>query len=272
VLNQSITDERINAYLLGELTEEEAERFEDECFAGENWPGQINLAEEDLIDEYLRGGLTQERRQRFEQNYLTTDARVERVRMAAALLRRVDSHEESADAATVAPAAPPKEVGRESWFGALWAGRAFVPRAALSFALLLVVAVGAYVAYRNIFPNIFPRNRTVVIVTLTPILGERSAGDGAGPTKVRLPPDAGSLKVSLTLPEGAAPSARYRVEFEDDEGNTKSIEAEGHDARSVSVVIPADGLTRGGYALRLYAITADGVEQRVQGSYLFSVE
>lgn len=267
MLNQSIADERINAYLLGELAEEEAERFEDECFAGESWPGQINLAEEDLIDEYLRGGLTQERRRRFEQNYLTTDARVERVRMAAALLRRVDSHEESANAATVAPAAPTKEVGRESRFGALWAGRAFVPRAALSFALLLVVSVGAFVAYR-----ILPRNRTVVIVTLAPTLAERGAGDGAGPTKVRLPADAGSLAVSLTLPEGAAPSARYRVEFEDGEGNTKSIEAEGHDARSVSVVIPADGLTRGGYALRLYAITADGVEQRVRGSYLFSVE
>src|SRR6201989_587549 len=87
-----MTEERIIAYLLEELPEEEAERFEDECFADESRPEQIKLAEEDLIDEYLRGGLTPERRRRFEENYLTTDARAERVRMAAALLRHVDSY------------------------------------------------------------------------------------------------------------------------------------------------------------------------------------
>jgi methionine-rich copper-binding protein CopC len=275
VLKQSITEERIIAYLLGELSEEEAERFEDECFAGENWPGQLNLAEEDLIDEYLRGALTPERRRRFEENYLTTDARVERVRMAAALLRHVDSHAASANAAGVQSAAateatvaaPPEKHKRESWFGALWGGRALVPRAAMSFALLLIVVAGTFILYRRIAPR---NNPTFVMVALTPTSAERGAG--AEPTKVKLPADAGSLRVALALPEGATTSARYRVELDDGEGKTESLEAEGQEARSVSVVIPAALLARGTYALRLFAVTAEGVEQRVKGSYLFSVE
>ena len=276
MLKQSITEERINAYLLGELPEEEAERFEDECFAGENWPGQLNLAEEDLIDEYLRGALTPERRRRFEESYLTTDARVERVRMAAALLRHVDSHAASADAARVQTAAaleatptapPPEKYKRESWLGALWGGRALVPRAAMSFALLLLVVTGAYVLY----PSIAPRNHpTIIMVALTPTNAERSAG--AEPTKVKLPTGAGALRVSLALPEGLTPSARYRVELDDGEGKTESLEAEGQAARSVSVLIPAERLARGTYALRLFAVTAEGVEQRIEGSYLLSVE
>jgi methionine-rich copper-binding protein CopC len=276
VLNQSITEERIHAYLLGELPEELAERFEDDCFAVENWPEQLNLAEEDLIDEYLRGALTPARRRRFEEHYLTTDARVERVRMAAALLRHVDSHAASANASRVQSATaaeatlaapPPERHRRESWLGALWGGRALVPRAAMSFALLLIVVAGAFVIYRRITPSNHP---TIVMVALTPTNAERGAG--AEPTKVKLPTDAGALRVSLTLPEGATPSARYRVEFDNGEGKTESLEAEGQDGRSVSVVIPAAYLARGTYALRLFAVTAEGVEQRIKGSYLFSVE
>jgi anti-sigma factor RsiW len=51
-----------------------------------------------LIDAYLRNELTPERRQRFEQNYLTTEARRERVAMAAALLRHVDERRAAATA------------------------------------------------------------------------------------------------------------------------------------------------------------------------------
>lgn len=263
-----MTEERIIAYLLEELPEEEAERFEDECFAGESWPEQIQLAEEDLIDEYLRGGLTPERRRRFEENYLTTDARVERVRMAAALLRHVDSQASATtEETTAAETVPPEDGVRTSWLGALWGVRSPVPRAALSFALLLVVAAGAYVVYRLINNS----NRTVVLVALTPNSAERGKG-GAEPTKVKLPPDAGALRVSLALPEGTQPALRYRAELEDREGKASSLQAEGADARTVTVSIPATRLAPGTYALKLYAINADGVEQRVKGSYLFTIE
>src|SRR5215218_3051501 len=98
-----MTDERIIAYLLKELPEEELERFEDECFTSEDWPTQISLAEEDLINDYLRKELDPEQRRHFELNYLTTVARMERVRVAAALLRHVDACAPAAETAVAAP-------------------------------------------------------------------------------------------------------------------------------------------------------------------------
>jgi methionine-rich copper-binding protein CopC len=259
-----MTEERIIAYLLGELPEEEAERFEDECFAGESWPAEINLVEEDLIDDYLRRELAPERRQRFEENYLTTDARVERVRTASALLRHVDGHAVATDVTEVAP--PAKENKRGAWLGALWGGRLSATPAAFAVAMLVVVAVGAYFALRFTAPS----DRAVVMVALTPSSADR--GGGAEIKKVKLPADAGALKASLMLPEGHTPSARYRVELEDDRGRIQSLDAAGQDAQSVSVVLPAALLARGQYALRLFTVSAEGVEQRVRGSYLFSVE
>src|SRR5947199_1400683 len=102
-----MTDERIIAYLLEELPEDDLERFEDECFAQEEWLAQINLVEGDLIEEYLRDELTAERRQRFERNYLITKASEERVVIAAALLRYADERNATSNAAVaVLPPAP----------------------------------------------------------------------------------------------------------------------------------------------------------------------
>ncbi len=83
-----MTDERITAYLLEELTEQESEQFEEQCFAQDEWPDEIDSAEDDLIDAYLRNELTSDRRRRFEGRYLTTDARKARV-LAAKTIHQV---------------------------------------------------------------------------------------------------------------------------------------------------------------------------------------
>src|SRR5436309_5643134 len=121
-----MTDEHIIAYLLEELPEAALERFEEECFAQEEWPASINLVEEDLIEAYLRDELTPERRQRFEQNYLATTARQERLVIAAALLRYVD--ERNAASNTAIAVSPPEltlaERFRTFWRSQSWALRA----------------------------------------------------------------------------------------------------------------------------------------------------
>ena len=77
---QIMTDERITAYLLEELTEQESEQFEEQCFAQDEWPDQLDAAEQELIDAYLRNELTSDRKRRFQERYLTTDARKTRCR------------------------------------------------------------------------------------------------------------------------------------------------------------------------------------------------
>lgn len=258
-----MTDERIIAYLLKELPEEELEQFEEECFDQESWPAQLTLVEEDLIDAYLRDELAQERRQCFEQNYLITEARRERVIMAAALLRHVDEYHAANKAIVAAPPTGPTWAER---FHAFWSSQTWILRAT---AALAVAAVIASVLWLSLFRD--PSPQTFATLTLT-INSINNRAEGAPASKVKLPLNADALRISLTLPERPVPSVRYRVELENDNGETKALELAGRDAQSVSVVIPAAQLARGQYALKLFAIKADGTEQRISGSYFFDVE
>lgn len=255
-----MTDERIIAYLLEELPEDDLERFEDECFAQESWPTQIDLVEEDLIDAYLRDELIPERRRRFEQNYLTTETRHERVSIAAALLRHIDEY--SASKAPIA--VRPTELTWAERFRAFWSSVTWGLRAATAIATVAVIAGALWLSFRA------PSPRTFAALTLSISSNNRAEGAHAG--KVKLPPNAEALNISLTLPQQPPPAARYRVELENDNGETKSAEVAGKDAQSVLVVIPAAQLARGQYALKLFAIKPDGSEQRLNGSYFFTVE
>jgi anti-sigma factor RsiW len=253
-----MTDERIIAYLLKELPEEELERFEDDCFAQEDWPEHLKLVEEDLIDDYLRGELTPEQRRRFESDYLTTDARQERVSVAAALLRHVDE----SNAAAQAPAAATPAV--ETWaerFRAFRDRPSWLPRVAMTFALLAIVSSVWWLTRT-------PSPPTITALALSPSISTRN--EGAQASTVTLPPGADALRISLTLPDAATAAASHRVTLEDERGETRALEVSGQEARSVSVLIPASQLARGQYALKLFAVKEDGTEQRV-GSYLFNV-
>lgn len=255
-----MNDESIIAYLLEELPEDDLERFEDECFAQESWPAEIDLAEAELIDSYLRDELKPERRHRFEQNYLTTEARQERVSIAAALLRRLDEYNDSSK--VIVPVPPLKPTWTQRLL-AFWSRQTWALRAATPLAVLAIIA-GSLWLFRTPSPPIF------ATLTLTISSNNRAEGSQAG--TVKLPPNAEALKISLTLPQPSPLAARYRVELENDNGETKSVEVVAKDAQSVLVVIPAAQLARGQYALKLFDIKPDGAEQRINGIYFFIVE
>jgi methionine-rich copper-binding protein CopC len=257
-----MTDERIIAYLLEELPQDDLERFEDECFAEENGFAQVNLVEEDLIDGYLRNELTPERRQRFERNYLITQARQERVSMAAALLRLIDERNtESQPAVAAAPSALPWAVR----FRAFWNNQSWALRAATVIAVVTITVAALWFAvFRTPSPQTF--------ATLTLTISNNNRAEGAQAGKVKLPLAADALKISLTLPQPPPTPANYRVELENDKGESKSVEVAGEDAQSVAVIIPAAQLARGQYALKLFAVISDGKAERVIGSYFFIVE
>jgi hypothetical protein len=260
-----MTDERIIAYLLEELPEEESEQFEDECFAQDSWPIQLNLVEEDLVDAYLRDELSEQRRQRFEQNYLTTEARRERVHMAAALLRHVDEYQAGAQ---VTDARAPQPTAKSTWaasWRALWGRQPWTLRAAAAFVAAAIVIGALWLSiYRA------PSRQSFATLALTNSINNRAEGAQAG--KVKLPLSASALKISLMLSEPLPQAARYRVELQNERGEIRPLEIAGQDAQSVSIVIPAAQLARGQYALKLLAVKADGTEQRMGGSYLFTVE
>lgn len=255
-----MTDEDIIAYLLEELPEADRERLEDECYAQENWPSQIDLVEEELIDNYLRQELVPERRRRFKENYLTTEARHERVRIAAALLHHIDAYN-----ASPAPV-PDVSIGKPTLverLRAFWRRQTWTLRAATAVAVVVIVTASLW---------FFRAPPARVFSTLTLTISNSNRAEGVQPGKVKLPPNAEALNVSLVLPQPVPPAARYRVELENDNGETRSVEVVGKDTQSVMVVIPAAQLVRGQYALKLFAIKPDGTEQRINGIYFFIVE
>ena len=252
-----MTDERIFSYLLGELPEEESERFDEEGFAREDWQEEVRLAEDDLVDAYLHGELTPEQHRHFEKNYLTTKARLKRVAMAAALIRHVNP------TPSPAPAVPI----RIKSFIAFWGSRSWASRAGLAVGVVAVVVVAVWlVRSRTTSPPVF------ATLTLTiNVDNNRAAGAQAG--TVRLTANTDSLRIYLKLPgQSGAAAANYRVELLNEAGETRPLTVAGRDAELISVEIPASQLTRGEYALRLFAVRPDGAEQRVSGVYLFIVE
>lgn len=257
-----MTDERIIAYLLGELPEEESEQFEDHCIAQERWPIEIRMGEEDLIEAYLRDELTQERRQRFEQHYLTTPARRERFIMAAALLRHVDErHSVSKRALAVEPA-------DRAWperFRAFWNSQNWALRAAVSLGVIAIIVVALWLSFFRT-----PPPKTFATLNLFHSVNNRAVGVQA--SKVPFPLKADALKISLMLPERLPPAVSYRVELENEDGVTWPMKIAEQDAQSILVVIPASQLARGQYALNLFAKSANGAEQPISGSYFFTVE
>lgn len=259
----NMTDERIVAYLLSELPEEESERFEDECFAEESWPAQLNSVEEDLIDAYLRDELTPQQRQSFEGNYLTTEARRKRVVLAAALLRHVDT--------LPLEDAPPVSSPRieQSWaerLAALWKGQSWgLPVGVGAAAIAVVVGALWFSLFRT------PESPTIVAPILTITL-ESNRAEGIQATKISRPQGAGKLRIPLKLPEQWNSVERFRVELLDGDGEISSRGVIKKEGELVPVEIPAAQLARGQSALRLYAVNPDGTEQRVSGNYFFIVE
>jgi hypothetical protein len=249
-----MTDEHIFSYLLGELPEEESERFEEEGSAREDWPEEVRLAEHELVDAYLRDELTPEQRRHFEQNYLITEARLKRVAMAAALIRHVNP----------TPAPTPTEPTWIKSFIAFWGARSWALRAGLAVGAVAVV-VGAVwlVRSRATHPQVFATLTLNINVN-----DDRAEGAQAG--RVKLTRNTDALRIYLKLP-GQPAAAGYRVELVNEDGETSPLTVAGRDAESVSVEIPSSHLASGEYALRLFAVRPDGTEQRVSGVYLFTV-
>lgn len=252
---------RVVSYLLGQMSEEESEQFEEDCLSQENWPSQVKLVEEDLIEAYIHDELKTEERELFERNYLTTEARQEYVKVAAALLHQICARDAVVDRPVV------KREG-ETWAARLrsfWKGSSRGLRVASALAAAVIIVGGLWLFLARVRAP-----RVIATLSLTSSVSNRS--EGAETRPIRLPPDAEALKVSLALPAHAAPAQRYHVELDNSDGETIPLAVEGQDAQAVSVLIPTSRLPRGQYALTLIAIGDDGTEQPVSGTYFFTVE
>lgn len=115
----TLDDELFVRYLLGQLSEKEAERVDELSIADDDVAWRLRAAEDDLVDAYVRGTLTEMTRARFERAYLVTPRRREKVRFAQSLVTTVDR---TAVPAAPAPAlAAPVAAAEPRWYERLFA-------------------------------------------------------------------------------------------------------------------------------------------------------
>jgi hypothetical protein len=247
-----MSDERMTAYLLQELTEEEAERYEEQCFAQDEWPAELESAEQELIDAYLNNELSKDRRSRFEKHYLTTDARKARVLTAHSFHK-------------ILPTPPPrqKRTMREK-LQPFW--RRPLPLAA-GATLIVAVSLTLLVPYL-----MMGRRPPQTFQQLNLTISSSDRDTGVQPVKVTLPLRADALEIYLKLPAQSANAASYRVQWANTKDDLGELQIASKDTQSAVVVIPAYKVSPGDYALKLFTISEDGTEQRVNGNYYFTAE
>ncbi len=250
-MSQNQDQNRIRRYLLGELSDGERETLEREILRNEDLFEEILIVEEELADEYVAGTLNQEERADFESHFLATPERRQEVRFARTLNRYVTG-EGARELAGV--------VSQPFWITHTWVRRAA--------GLVAIIAVAVAVLWFLLPHSQTPK--TFAAVTLTNSPSNREAG--AQSTRVPFPLKADALKISLRLPNPLPPAVRYRTQLLSDNGWSKSLEPVAQQGQSIILEIPSEELSRGRYAINLFAIQADGTAQRISGSYYFTVE
>jgi len=100
-------DQKLERYLLGELSANEQDELEEKYFDDDKLFGQLTAAENNLIDDYLEDRMDSAKRQRFERHYMNTEQRRRRVFLAQAL--RHKEVESVADETIFEPASTERE-------------------------------------------------------------------------------------------------------------------------------------------------------------------
>lgn len=81
---------QIIQYLLGDLSDEEKRKLDEQLFVNDDYFERLLVTEEELIDDYLRGQLSERERQLFERTFLNSTHLRQRVNLARSLLTYID--------------------------------------------------------------------------------------------------------------------------------------------------------------------------------------
>jgi len=144
--NLPLEDALLRRYLLGALSEAEAERLHELTVTDEEFAGRLDAIENDLVDAYVRDELSQENLERFKTYYLASPRRREKVHFAEgflALERRADAA--PARKETAAPASHQRE--RSAWSRPV---PRLAPAWAFAAAFLGLLVAGGYLFVQNL--------------------------------------------------------------------------------------------------------------------------
>lgn len=230
-------------YLLGQLAGEERDQFEQRLFSDNDVFEELLATEDELIEASIGNELAPSEVVQFEKYFLITSDRKEKLQFRRALQRVAQKDRRNNKRLRELQPTP-------SW----------IPQIAVSLAALVIIG--------GIIWMLPPR--TMGERTLVASSSERASGSEA--ETIKLPFQFDDLKLHLTLPQPSIPAKDYRVDMLSVDGKTKTLKTVSHNQQFVDVVVPASELSRGQFALKVYAINPDSAAPRITASYLLTFE
>ena len=256
IINSNEKNE-VKLYLLGQLDQSAAERFELRLLTDAAFGEEFDVIVNEITDEYVGDELHADDRKRVQQYFLTSTERQNKLRFASELLERAAIERAPANVVQAEP-------GMLERVRAFWGNMALLTRFATTFAAIVIVA--------GVLLLTIPGTRTpgtYAVVNLTISNSERASGSEI--KQVRLEPGSPGIQIELALPDQVPQSKNYRVELLDEKHATQNLRIEQQTESKLIVVVPANEIGLGSYIIRLYATNPDGAEQRIRGSYFFTV-
>ncbi len=169
----------LNEYLLGLLPEDKAEEFDELSVTDDDFAGDLESAENDLIDAYLKKDLSESELARFQAYYLASPLRREKVEFAKSLQTVAGKHFEEIN----------RPVEKQSWADFFASFGLSLRLAGAAFALLFVALIG-WILLQN-----FNKQPEQVQNDPTPT-----------PTQIQTPQNINSPTVSPTLTPTSTPT------------------------------------------------------------------
>ena len=256
IINSSEKNE-VKDYLLGQLDETDAERIELRLLSDAAFGEEFDVIVNEITDDYVGDELHADDRKRVQEYFLRSTERQNKLRFAGGLLERAAVERGGAARVQV----PPGLIERVHAF---WTSQSLLTRFATTFAAIVIVAGVLLLAIPG------TRNSgTYAFVNLAISNSDRAAGSEI--KTVRLEPGSPGIRIELSLPEQLPPSQSYRVELRDEKEVARNLKIEQQTEAKLVVVVPANEISPGSYFVRLYAVNPDRSEQRIRGTYFFTV-
>ena len=203
----------IRYYLLGQATQEDSSRLEEQLLTDATLFQELLIVEDELIDQYLGDELPPAERQSFETHFLLAPERERKLCFGRALHKYMDSAASSEPLADYAAedlsdenADPVKRFRKSGLFSFLPFSNPIVSYS-LAAAMLLIVGSVSLVVLNNWRQQTPQQSGTVYVATLTPGL-TRASGEWK---RLSFPPDTGTVQLRLVLKPDEDQSYRAEV-------------------------------------------------------------
>lgn len=260
---------QITRYLLGQLDEADEEQVEVRLLSDPEFSAEFDIVVDEISIRYISGGFEGDDKERVERYFLRAPERQNKVKVLCELLQHAKAVRADAEIAEVeTPALATDEPGFFARVWRFWNAEPLMLRFGVTVAALVIVAGVVFLMRTG-------RPASQSFATLT--LSSNDAERGQQPVtnvvpSVKLASGINELRLSLLLPAQPAQQPKsYRAEVIP-LWASKRVTVVSQDSHSVVVAIPASDLKPDRYAIRLYAVFADGREEWIPGTYDFRVE